>query len=135
MKQKLSDKHIAFLDFGSFPGVVMFTVGFTYEEVLGISKKRYKDWVDAVKMMEDIYKEKNCGFASKRTVNGIKHFFLVLTANFDFSDESHTTLSHEAIHLISFQFELLGVDPIQENEAFCYTHTHILNQCYKTLRS
>jgi hypothetical protein len=130
-----SAKHISFLNLGSFPGVVMFSVGFTYDEVLKISTKKYGDWALAVEKIQDVFQEdNNIGFASKRVVKDINYFFLVLKKVFDFKDQSHVVLAHEALHVISFVLcDIL--DPMVENEAFCYTHSHILEQCYKILRS
>lgn len=132
----LSNKHIKFLNFGSFYGTVMFIVGFTYEETLKISKrKKYTGWIDALPQIKKVYQESgNVGFASERKLDKVKYYFLVLKKPFDFKDDSHASLAHEVLHLISFNLPYF-LDPIIENEAFCYTHTHIMNQCYKILRS
>lgn len=133
MKKK-SDKHINWLNFGSFPGICMFIVGFTYDEALKIStRKKYGDWILGLEQTKSIWDEPNAGFVSKRKVNGKNYYYLVLKNRFDFTDERHATLAHEILHLCSFHLSDF-LDPMHENEAFCYTHTHLMNQCYKILR-
>ncbi len=136
MIKKKSDKHINWLDFGIFFGSTMFIVGFTFEEALShLKKKKSGDWILALESTTDLWKNENWGFVSKRTlVTGKIYYFLVLKKQFDFQDESHAKLAHEILHLCSFHLKDF-LDPIEENECFCYTHTHLMTQCYKILRS
>jgi hypothetical protein len=77
------------------------------------------------------------GFSSEQTweVNGVVYYysFICLQEEFDFSDRHHTILSHEVIHACTHHLKSM-FDIVTENEAFAYTHTHILNQCYEVLR-
>ena len=136
-KGKLSARYISWLNFGSFPGNCMFIVAFDYEECIKIMKrKKSGDWILALQETKSMWDEPNAGFVSKRTlVTGEIFYFLVLRKKFDFTnDDHHATLAHEVLHLISYHLPF-HLDPMEENEAFCYTHTHIMQQCYKILRS
>lgn len=129
---------ISTLNFGSFPGKIMFSTGYTHEEVLKELKiQKCTGWLLAWKETKYLFSEHCGGFASKRTVEikGEKYDFnfLHITEPFNFSDRHHSILAHEAIHLCTFHLSTM-IDIVKENEAFAYTHTHILNQCYKVLR-
>ena len=133
-----SAKHINWLDFGIFHGTVMFIVGFSYEETiknLRQKRERYADWILALETTKQLWDSNNWGFCSRREPeDGKIYFFVVIKERFDFKDESHAKLAHEILHLCSFNLKDF-LDPMKENEAFCYTHTHLMNQCYKILRN
>lgn len=126
------------LNFGSFPGKILFTVGYSFEEIAAeLKKQKCPEWLDALNQTKNLFTEKNNGFAAARTYlyKGEEYFyyFLHLKNKFDFSDKAHTTLAHEAIHICTFNLsDMLNI--VTENEAFAYTHSHILNQCYTLLR-
>ena len=132
----LSSKHINWLDFGTFYGSCLFVCGFTYEETLKVLKRKKSfEWLDAFETTKDVWDSDNWGFASRRQTNAGKiYFFLTLKSRFDFKDESHIKLAHEIVHLASFHLTDF-LDPMKENEAFAYTHTRLMTQCYKILRS
>jgi len=131
-----SNRHVNFLNFGIFYGTCLFICGFGYDEMIVHFKKKKtpKGWVTAFEGTKELWDNSNGGFASKRYVDDVSYCFLVLRKQFDFTDYAHTILAHEVLHLVSFQLKDF-LDPMVENEAFCYTHTHIMNQCYKILRS
>lgn len=128
-------KHINWLDFGIFPGSCLFVCGFGYNETLKhLKKKKSGDWILAFEDTKNVWENDNWGFASKRTIiTGKTYFFLTLKKPFDFKDESHTRLAHEILHLASFHLKDF-LNPIEENEAFCYLHSYLMRQCYKILR-
>lgn len=132
----VSAKHINWLNFGAFFGSCIFICGFTYEEVLKHFKRKKTpaDWVKCVESTLYLWENDNWAFASKRTIDGRDYFVLVLKNKFDFKDDSHAKLAHEVLHLASFHLKEF-LDPMQENECFAYTHTHLMTQCYKILRS
>lgn len=131
-----SDKHINWINFGAFFGDCLFVCGFTYDEVLFHFKKKKTpmEWVRAFEMTKDTWEEDIPGFVSKRKVNGVTYLFMVMKKRFDFKDDSHNVLAHEVLHLISYHLRDF-LDPMEENECFCYTHSHVMRQCYKILRS
>lgn len=135
--KKISDKHINWLDFGIFFGSCMFVCGFSYEETLKVLKKKKSDgWITAFESTKDVWESGGAAFASKREMSpsGKIYFFLVLKDRFDFSDEHQRRLAHECIHLASFNISGT-LNPMVENEAFAYLHTHLMKQCHDILRS
>gem|GEM_PF-4654130 len=126
------------LNFGSFPGKIMFTSGYSFKEICReLRKQKCLDWLECFKQTEYLFEPTCAGFASTRTleVDGEEYTFnfVCLRDEFDFSDDHHATLSHEIIHICTHQLkDLLNI--VKENEAFAYTHTHILKQCYTALR-
>lgn len=140
-KKKADIKIIDWMNFGSFPGFFMFTMGFNYDQIHNrLSKmKDAKEWLVAFESAEDLFRSKAWGSASQRTVvntrtNDEKKFhFLHIRSNFDFSDFDMIALAHEAVHLCSFYLSDL-MDPIKENEAFAYTHSHVMRQILQCIR-
>lgn len=133
----LSAKHINWLDFGTFNGSCLFVCAFTYDEVIkNFKKKKTPDgWVVAFESTKQLWESDNWGFCSKRVLDDeCTYFFLVLKNKFDFKDDSHARLAHEILHLATFQLKDI-LDPITENECFAYSHTYLMKQCYKILRS
>lgn len=133
---KTSAKHINWLNFGIFEGNVLFVCGFTFEEMLRHFKrtKTPDGWVATFESTKNLWDASSWGFVSKREMEGKTYFFLVLKKRFDFKDDSHAKLAHEIVHLASFHLIDL-LDPMKENEAFAYTHTYLMRQCYKILRN
>lgn len=138
MNKKISGNVMDMLNFGSFPGKILFTAGFTYDEICKeLTRQKCGSWLKAFKTTIDTWDNRCWGFGSLRTIN-IKgqtyHYsFLCLRDNFDFTDSSHARLAHEVIHVCTWQLSDL-FNMVKENEAFAYTHTHIMNQCYNVLR-
>ena len=132
-------KAMSTLNFGSFPGKIMFTAGYSFEEACKeLKKQKCNDWLECFKQTEYLFEPTCAGFASTRilSVKGKEYTFnfVCLRDEFNFSDKHHATLSHEVIHICTHQLKDM-IDIVRENEAFAYTHTHILNQCYEVLRN
>lgn len=138
MAKFISNAVIKTLNFGSFPGKIMFTCGYTFDEICKqLKKEKCDEWLECFETTKDLW-DGNCwGFGSLRTKKIKDKFyyysFLCLRDNFDFTDESHAKLAHEVIHVCTFQLADL-FNLVKENEAFAYTHTHIMQQCYEVLR-
>ena len=131
-------KVLSTLNFGSFPGKIMFSAGYTFDEVCEELKiQKCNEWLAAFKECKYLTGEDVAGFSAKRHISiGGKegeYSFLFLRDVFNFSDRHHAVLSHEVIHVCSHHLKDM-LDIVSENEAFAYTHTHILTQCYKVLR-
>lgn len=138
MAKRISDAVMSTLNFGSFPGKILFTAGYTYDEICKeLKKQKCQEWLQCFETTKDLW-DGNCwGFGSQRTIKikGTDYYysFLCLKDRFNFSDTSHARLAHEIIHVCSWQLpELFNI--IKENEAFAHTHTHIMEQCYAVLR-
>lgn len=132
-------KVISTLNFGSFPGKIMFSSGFTYDEVCKeLKKQKCPEWLAAFEQCKYLTGEGVAGFSSKRylMIKGkeYEYCFVFLRDEFNFSDRHHAVLSHEVIHICTHHLSPM-LDIVKENEAFAYTHTHILTQCYNAIRS
>lgn len=134
----MSKQVIHTLNFGSFPGKIMFTTGYSFKEICKeLKKQKCNDWLESFKQTEYLFEPNCAGFASTRElkIDGKDYTFnfLCLRDGFDFSDNHHAILSHEVIHICTHHLKDM-FDIVKENEAFAYTHTHILTQCYEVLR-
>lgn len=139
-----SAKHIHFFDFGIFYGTLMFSVGFTFEEIQNhlIRKKVDKEWLLAFNATKKNFVSHVAGHASRQIIyegenekSGRTYFFVHLKDAFDFkNDKHHKILSHELIHIVTYNL-MDALDIVKENEAFAYTHSYLLDKIYKLLRS
>lgn len=138
MRKKATKCVMSILNFGSFPGKILFTAGYTFDEICKeLKKQKCAEWLQCFETTKYLLDGRSRGFGSERTleINGKTYYyhFLCLRDIFDFSDQSHATLAHEVIHVCSYHLSDL-LDLVKENEAFAYTHTHIMEQCYELLR-
>lgn len=130
-------KVLSTLNFGSFPGKVMFSCGYLFDEVMKeLKKQKCNEWATAFNSCRDLSDQGTAGFAAQRRLvikgNSYVYSFIFIRDEFDYSPKHHATLSHEVIHACTFHLSDM-IDIVKENEAFAYTHTHILNQCYDIL--
>lgn len=141
-KKKISPYLIQYIDFGSFPGTILFTCGFSYSEIVKhLTKKKNFDWLAPFKNTEYLFGKDIKGFATRQVVGHSKvkedkiYYFICMRDRFDFSNDfDHIALAHEIIHICTFNLKDM-LDIVVENEAFAYTHTHISHQIYRYLRS
>lgn len=129
---------ISTLNFGSFPGKLLFSAGYTFDEVCKeLKKQKCHDWLAAFNQCKYLTGSGIAGFSSKQylEIKGkeYEYCFVFLRDSFNFSDRHHAVLSHELIHICTHHLSSM-FDIVKENEAFAYTHTHLLTQCYKVLR-
>lgn len=116
----------------------MFSVGYSFEEVAAeLKKQRCVGWAAAWQETKYLFHKDCAGFAKKIIMEfkgkEYDYFFLHLRDEFKFTDRHHSVLSHELIHICTFNLSIM-IDIVKENEAFAYTHTHLLEQCYQVLR-
>lgn len=131
-------KVLSTLNYGSFPGKIMFSAGYTFDEVCSeLKKQKCTGWLLAFKECKYLTGSGVAGFSSKRVISikgkEFEYNFIFLRDVFNFSDRSHAVLSHEVIHSCTHHLKDM-LDIVKENEAFAYTHTHILTQCYDVIR-
>jgi len=131
-------KIIRYLDCGIFPSTVLFSNGFTYDELYKHLKKTgAKEWLYG---LEGDKKTIDNGkfFALYRNIehkgHSIQLFYIIFTESFKFNDSSYTILAHEIIHILQFMLPTLNVDMVIEMESTAYLHSHLMNQCLKELR-
>lgn len=124
------------LNFGSFPGKVLFTVGFTYDEICkALKRQEQTGWLAEFETTKHNFDTEHCvGFCARRLgKDKCQYYFLHLRDNFNYTEKHHITLSHELIHLCSYHLPDY-LDVLKENEAFAYTHSHLMQQCYDVMK-
>ena len=134
-------KTIQFLNTGIFSATILFSCGYSYDELAKFLKKRKADdWLAGISVPDDIELiKKSFGLAMKREVynkkSGVEKtfFYLYLRDSFTFTDYEYCVLAHEIIHILQFMLPCL-LDRNTEIEAEAYTHTHIMKQCLEHLR-
>lgn len=150
MKKKSKQlKVIDFLNFGIFPGIVLFSCGNSYEEIISTINKEYKSrrwhqeggynlWSKGIESEKDFINAGSC-FALKRELTNSKEglektlYYIIITKQFEFTDYDMCSLAHEVLHICQFHLpDILNRD--REYEAEAYTHTHLMGQCLKILR-
>jgi hypothetical protein len=126
---------------GSFPPMILFSIGFSGEEIIKILKKqKAKEWVTGIKGEEDyINKVKYCALhreiINTETERPVKNlYYLIFTEPFMFTDQSYSILAHEVLHVVQFALKDI-LDIKDEYEAFAYTHTFVMDKCMELIRN
>jgi hypothetical protein len=140
MKRKKQTQLIRWLNDGIFPVHILFSVGFSYDEIIKHCKKlKANDWVTGLSQDKQLIDSGTC-FGLGRTIENTKSgkevhlFYIIITRHFDFSDWDMVMLAHEILHICQFMLpKILNRD--NEIEAEAYLHSHIMTQCLKELRS
>lgn len=132
MVKKKIVKVLQWLDNGCYPGFVLFSCGFTYEEVVALlKKKKANQWLIGLEAQKDFVLSSNyCAFT---TEEGVHCAFIFIKEQFKFTDYEYCKLAHEVFHICQFSLSYI-LDIVKEKEAAAYYHTHIMNQCLKALR-
>ena len=126
---------LSFLDFGSFPGSICFSSGYSIDDLLEtLKKKRLTHWHWCANRHKGEFAP---WFTLRTTVDDdgeeFTYYFIFIRDPFDFSDLSMCYLAHEVLHLCQFHLQLL-LNRNREHEAEAYTHTHVMKQCLAALR-
>lgn len=132
--KKESFKCLNWLNCGIFPPIIMFSCGFTYDEIVtSLNKtKTGKRWIPGFECEKHLVKEAEW-LAIKSTYNKRKYFYIYLKNPFDYSDEHYSKLAHEVLHICQWTLPDLLVRE-RENEAEAYLHTHLMMQCLSFIR-
>ena len=140
MGKKKRVKLIRCFRMGSFPPMIMFSCGFSYDEMIAILKKqKAKEWLRGIGDDRELitkakYLALHREIINTRTERLTKHlYYLIFTEEFLFTDYSYSILAHEVLHLVQFALEPI-LDISKEMECFAYTHTFVMNKCLKLLR-
>lgn len=134
---KKSDKVFAVIDSGIFNAMILFSCGFSYNELMKHLKSQdCQDWALAIKDDKDTMADGD-HWALKRIVKEGKatytYFYIFFRHQFDFSDHSMVVLAHECLHICQFLLpEFLDRD--REVECEAYLHSHLMMQCLNVLR-
>lgn len=139
-KAKTQIKVLDWLNTGIFPANIMFSVGFTYAEINKmLTKKKAWDWKLGISKDEQLFAD-STWLAIKRTIyrkstneNEVELFYIIIKKPFGFADYDYCKLAHEVLHICQFMLpEILNRD--REFECEAYLHTHIMQQCLKSIR-
>jgi hypothetical protein len=127
---------ISTLNCGIFDAKILFSVNYTYDELVAVLKKqRCFDWLKGIEDDKAHFEDENCHrFASLRIVKGVHFYYIIFTSPFKWDDKDYCSLAHEVLHICQFILPQYLGDVMREMECFAYTHTHIMQQCLKELR-
>jgi len=126
---------------GSFPSMIMFSIGFTYAEIVKHLKKvKADEWLTGIENDGKLIDNNKYNALHREIVNTKSErptkrlYYLIFTESFMFTDSSYSILAHEVLHITQFLLEpILNIN--NEYEAFAYTHTFIMNKCLKLIRN
>lgn len=131
-------KVITWLNTGIYPGTIMFSSGFTYDELFQLlKKKKATEWWRGIEGEKDLIDAGNY-FALHRIIKKpdgleINLFYIILVEEFNFTDFEYCKLAHECLHIVQFHLPAI-LDRNREWESEAYLHTHIMQQCLKAIR-
>lgn len=126
-------KVIEWFDTGIFPATVLFSCGFSYDELIKeLNKNKATDWAYGISQDKELI-DGGCWFGLKRTFKNKSHFYIIITEKFKFEDEHYCKLAHEILHICQF-FLPDVLDRDREIEAEAYLHTYLMRKCLKSLR-
>lgn len=134
-----SNKELAWLDCGIFPVVVMFSCGFSYDEVVKLlKKKKAEHWLIGLGEDKDLVDKSNYlamrrDIEYKKTGEKKTMFYIFIGQLFKFTDYEMAKLAHEVLHICQYSLPDI-LDRNKEHEAEAYLHTHLMRQCLKILR-
>jgi hypothetical protein len=137
-----SQKILVWLNNGCYPGDIMFSCGYSTEELIKILKRRGEDcyeWMIAVEeCSENINNHKFCAYSTQVKISKSKEPINVsgifLRDVFRFTDMEYTSLAHEILHICQFLLPEY-LDRNKEVEAEAYYHSHLMWQCLWALRA
>lgn len=131
---KIKPRQIHGLNTGIFPAKVLFSTGFTYDDIIKeLKKQKSNEWVEALKN-DKSFIDSGKNFALKReSKDGRLYFFIIFIDTFQFTDYWYCKLAHEILHICQFLLPDL-LDRDREYECEAYLHTHLMEQALKALR-
>jgi hypothetical protein len=132
---------IHWIDVPPFRASIMFMSGFKFQEVIDHLKTLddSEEWIEALSSPgeEEFFTESYMA-ASLRTVEkegkSRKYFFIWTRDVFQFTDYEYCALAHEVVHICQFLLPT-HCDRNKETEFEAYTHTYIMEECLKAIRS
>lgn len=150
MKKKPTLQKIDFLNMGCYPGTVLFSYQFSFDELIAEITKQYKSkrwkeeggtthWLTAI---ENDKEKLGSGsyFALHRQLINIKRnkeknlYYIIIKEKFTFSDWDYVMLAHECLHICQYFLPSI-LDRNKEHEAEAYLHSHLMEQALKIIRN
>lgn len=132
-------KLLYWLDAGIFPSTILFSMGFSFDEVqTEFKKKKATSW--ALSLSEDRERWDNSNYRAfkrvlenKKTGKEIDHFIIKIKEPFGFTDFEYCKLAHEVLHICQYMLPDI-LDRNEEHEAEAYFHTYLMNEILKRIR-
>lgn len=139
------------INLGIYPGYVLFSNGFNYDELMGeLHKFEDGDWFRGISEETDrALIESGNYFALKRKVDDWEVddetkeqkmiasrtlYYIIISEEFKFTDFEYAKLAHECLHICQFHLPDL-LDRNREWESEAYLHTHLMLQCLTAMRN
>jgi len=136
-KQKKEVQVMKILDFGVFPGKLMFSHGFSYDEIMDqLIEQKCDGWAEAISKDKELFDNSQYTASYRIVEKKGEHFhfyFIILQKQFQFTDYDYCVLAHEVLHICQFFLPDI-LDRNREIEAEAYLHTHLMKQCLSAIR-
>jgi hypothetical protein len=142
MKKKKKIKpegRMRWIDFGIFPGYVLFCYNMEHKQILKeLTKKKADTWEYAIRndglfFDSPIWAAMFREVMSIKTKKKVKLYYIVVPTEFNFTDYDYCRLAHEVLHICQFYLsDILNRE--QEKEAEAYLHTYLMLECLKVIR-
>ena len=140
MKKEKTVRLIQYFQAGSFPSMIMFSVGFSHKQIMKhLKKTKAKEWIAGIKDERELIDNSKYTALYREIVSSEterptkKLYYIIFTEPFMFTDSSYSILAHEVLHCTQFLLEPI-LDIKREYEAFAYTHTFIMDKCIELIR-
>lgn len=136
-KRKIK-KVMYWINMGNYPGMLLFSCGFSYTEIIKLlKKKKAGEWKLGLKYDGDNIKWGGY-YTFRRDIKKGKHkgkelYYLIIADEFCFTDYEMCKLAHEVLHICQFFLPDI-LDRNREYEAEAYLHTYLMKQCLEKLR-
>lgn len=139
-KKKTQLKVLHWLNTGIFPATILFSQGFSYDEINKmLTQKKAFDWKMGISNDKALI-DGGKNFALHRTIyrksnntDEVELFYIIFRDCMTFTDYEYCKLAHEILHICQFLLPAI-LNRDREYECEAYLHTHIMQQCLKSLR-
>lgn len=141
-----SPKLIDWINFGNFPGILLFSVGNSHAEIVKRLHRKDLDadkagqWIAGLRDEAEFLNNKlSYGVAMRRVLEHRKSkksvtLFYIILKRFDLKDTHDiVALAHECLHICQFYLPDV-LDRNKEHEAEAYLHSHLMDQCLKLIK-
>jgi hypothetical protein len=131
-------KGLKFLNFGIFPGNLLFCYNLNHFEIMiELAKLKADKWAYAIMNEQALINQSNWlalsrELVDKKTGEASKYYYIIISSNFEDIDYDYAKLAHEVLHVCQF-FLPEVLDRNKEREAEAYLHTHLMMQCLKVI--
>jgi hypothetical protein len=126
---------IEWIDFGMFPGGLLFIQGFKYKEVVKhLKKEKANEWLIPFQRQEDIFEDGR--WTTVRCVDeGRESYFIILPDACDLTNLDHVvSLAHECLHICQLFLPQLAINRDEEYECEAYFHSYLMKKIITAIK-